>query len=158
MLFEAFVFSWIIPSPQETPKMFRKKIALFLKIKGPFHQFLVNAILYNRTKFVIGYCDSENLFVAWSKSRACMTHINADKWNLCATTSRRVVVFDWYKQLVQRGEGGLGPDHNFWSKIDHFLFLLLFGPEACNTCKNTIKLFLRDWWKSFFSKWSIFFM
>ena len=33
-----------------------------------------------------------------------------------------------------------GRGYDLWSKNYHFLFLLLFDPEACNPCKNTIKL------------------
>ena len=50
----------------------------------------------------------------------------------------------WYIVLVgmhhEPGLGrGIGPDHNFWSKLPLFV-LLLFVPEAFKTCKNRIKL------------------
>ena len=40
------------------------------------------------------------------------------------------------------GGGGEGFDHNFLSKNYHYMFLLLFNPEAFKTCKNAIKGFL----------------
>ena len=41
--------------------------------------------------------------------------------------------------LMREGEGDLGPDHNFWSKNYHFLFLLPFDAEVFKTNKNTNK-------------------
>ena len=52
--------------------------------------------------------------------------------------------FGWYvPQMDEGGEGGKVPDHDFWKKTDHFLFLFLFDPGV-----ETIKLFFR----SIFSK------
>ena len=46
--------------------------------------------------------------------------------------------FGWY--IPQQGEGrGVCTLPQLLGKICHFLFLLLFDQETCQTCKNTIK-------------------
>ena len=39
------------------------------------------------------------------------------------------------------GWGGQEPNHNFWSKNYHFLFLFPFELEASKKCKSTKQLF-----------------